>query len=96
MDTVLSVVHAQFVSTVVVNKPQAITRYLYRGHRFIPCSRAGCVYSHLNKASDGYTALTRFIVVTVLSDVHVQVVFTVIVSKVSDGPHALRLSWTPF
>ena len=39
--------------------------------------------------SDGYTALTRFIVVTVLSVVHAQLVFTVIVNKVSHGYTAL-------
>ena len=45
--TVLSDVHVQVVFTVIVKKPQtAITRYVYREHCIIRCSRAGRVHSH--------------------------------------------------
>ena len=72
--TVLTVVHVQVVFTIIVNKASdGYTALGYRSHRFIVLHVQVMFTVIVNKASDGYTALTRFIMVTVLSVVHVQV-----------------------
>ena len=76
MDTVLSVVHAQVVFTVIVNKVSdgytALTKDIVV--TVLSVVHAQVVFKVIvNKVSDGYIALTKNIVVTVLSVVHVQV-----------------------